>query len=223
MLIRGDYMKKTISKNDRGYSLVELVIVLAIVAILAAMALISVTIIHSARAKDSALKLDSEIAECITQCKNMKPDQNDPSGKPYDGYAIAIYKNNSLDKFIIAPVYYSEAGGILGSGHYSPIYNLDDPSLNSNQRQNASIIQIPSSVSMTFKGTTMTNTDTQIVNTSYKTGDTAPKSAGNDWVFIRFDKKGNCVSGYGEYKFYKKNGNVVSRVIIRQNGSHEVR
>lgn len=213
-------MKKSTSKNNTGYSLVELVIVLAIIVILAAMALVSVTIIHSARAKDSALKLDAEIAECITKCKNMKPNVDDPNGNPYDGYAIAIYKNNAKDKFIVAPVYYSEAGGISGSGHYSPIYSLDDPSLNGCKD---SIIQIPSSVSMTFKGTSITNSDPQVVNTNYTTDDTAPKSGGNDWVYIRFDKKGNCISGYGEYKFYKKNGNVVSRVIIRQNGSHEVK
>jgi len=220
MLIRGGYMKKSVNKNNKGYSLVELVIVIAIIAILAAMALVSVTIIHSARAKDSALKLDSMVAEVITKSKNMNPNETDPNGNKYDGYAIAVYKNNSKDKFIIAPLYYSEAGGIAGSGHYSPIYNIDNPSSNGCKE---TIIQVPSSVSVTFKGTTLTNSDPQVANTDYASDDTAPKSGGNEWVFIRFDKKGNCISGYGEYKFYKRNGNVVSRVIIRQNGSHEVK
>ncbi len=210
---------KTVNKN-KGYSLVELVIVIAIIAILAAMALVSVTIIHSARAKDAAIQLDSLIAEAITKSKNMDPNATDPNGNKYDGYAIAVYKNNAKDKFIIAPVYYSETGGITGSGHYSQIMDIDKPSLNGCKD---SILQVPSSVSMTFKGNTISNTDPEAMSTTYSSADTAPKSAGYEWVFIRFDKKGNCVSGYGEYKFYKKNGNVVSRVILRQNGSHEVK
>ena len=42
-------------------------------------------------------------------------------------------------------------------------------------------------------------------------------------VCILFDKHGNCVSGYGTYFFYKKNGNEAARVIIRQNGTIEIR
>ena len=42
-------------------------------------------------------------------------------------------------------------------------------------------------------------------------------------VCIVFDRHGNCVSGAGEYSFYKKNSNRVARVIVRQNGSIEVR
>ena len=211
---------KTVNKN-KGYSLVELVIVIAIIAILAAMALVSVTIIHSARAKDAAIQLDSLIAETITKSKNMDPNLIDPEGHPYNGYAIAISKDNSKDKFIIAPVYHSVTGGITGSGHYSPIMNIDNESENDCKD---SIIQVPSSVSVTFKGYTYGNYGgTETLSNTYKDDDVAPKSAGYEWVFIRFDKKGNCVSGYGEYKFYKKNGNVVSRVILRQNGSHEVK
>lgn len=220
-------MKKTISKNNRGYSLIELVIVIAIVAILATMALVSVTIIHSARAKDAALQFDSMISECISMNKNMKPnvkvDPTDPNSDLYDGFAIAVYKRNATstrpEQFIIAPVYYYEAGGISGSGHYSPIYNVDNIDSNPCKER---ILQVSKSVSMTFKGTTYYNASPEIHNLGYSTA-TAPKSGGHEWVYIRFDKKGNCISGYGEYVFYKKNGNQVSRVTLNQNGSHEVK
>jgi hypothetical protein len=42
-------------------------------------------------------------------------------------------------------------------------------------------------------------------------------------VYICFDKRGNCYSGYGEYNFKKKNGNTVAHVNIGMNGSISVR
>lgn len=221
MLIRGGYMKKTISRKDKGYSLVELVVVLAIIVILAAMALVSVTIIHSARAKDAALQLDSNVAELIQKNKNMSPDAtkdckygivifkedrtSDPDyGKYKIGNVVTIrtssnwYKYTKLDSGV-----YSEISDV------NDIYFTDDP------------IVIPSSVDITFEG----------VSTSFKNGATDTKSAGfnpsilngTGAICIMFDKRGNCISGYGEYKFYKKNGNQVSRVVINRNGSHEVK
>lgn len=216
-------MKINLKNNSKGYSLVEMIIVIAIIALLTGLALLSVTIITSARAKDSAMQFDTLVSECITKNKNMTPGTNDPKGNPYDGFAIAVYKRNATssrpEQFIIAPVYYSEKGGITGGGHYSPIYDIDNTSSNDCKD---SILHVHKSVSMTFKGTTYTNSSPQLHNLAY-IDEIQPKSGGDEWVFIRFDKKGNCVSGYGEYKFYKKNGNVVSRVIIRKNGSHEVK
>ena len=72
-------------KNDKGYSLVELIIVIAIIVALAASALLSITMIHSARAKDAAVKLGSEVNSLKTRCMNMTPDNT-----VYDFYALAV-------------------------------------------------------------------------------------------------------------------------------------
>ena len=39
-------------------------------------------------------------------------------------------------------------------------------------------------------------------------------------IVIRYDKRGNCVSGDGDYLFKKRNGNKVAHVLVRKNGSH---
>ena len=61
-------------KNDHGYTLVEMIIVIAIIAVVAGMSLISITLIHSARAKEASVTVDSEIATLITKSKNMQSD-----------------------------------------------------------------------------------------------------------------------------------------------------
>lgn len=39
-------------------------------------------------------------------------------------------------------------------------------------------------------------------------------------IVIRYDKRGNCVSGDGDYLFKKRSGNKVAHVLVRKNGSH---
>lgn len=209
-------MKNNKSKNNSGYSLIELVIVIAIIAVLAAMALVSVTIIHSARAKDAALKLDSEVSELITKNKNMSPDD-----KSNAKYGLVVYCEDDYYK-IAEVITVKSSSGWDGYAKYDSthnkyvqistvdeIYYVDDP------------IVIPRTVEIEFEGKSI----------SFKNGAEDDKGAGfkpgeldgTGAVCIMFDKRGTCTSGYGTYKFKKKNGNVVSRVTIRQNGSHEVR
>ena len=77
-------------RSDKGYSLVEMIIVLAIIALVATMALISVSVIHSAKAKDAASTVDAELATLITRSKNMNSDE-----EGWD-YAARIYKDGSI-------------------------------------------------------------------------------------------------------------------------------
>ncbi len=193
-------MKKSVLKNNKGYSLIELVIVIAIIAILAAMALVSVTIIHSARAKDSALKLDSEVAEVLTKSKNMTP------GSDLE-YSLVVYRDSN-DKVNICQATFDKNSGT---------YTLDTESN----------IVLPSQVNVSFNGVNYKDGTTSLEDANksskYNGSDDKISADSDEYVHIRFDKKGSCLSGYGLFKFYKKNGNVVSKVTIRQNGSHEVK
>ena len=54
-------MEKTIKRNE-GFSLIEMIIVLAIIAVVSTMSILSIGIINTAKAKDAASVFDSEVA-----------------------------------------------------------------------------------------------------------------------------------------------------------------
>ena len=60
-------------KKNKGYSLVEMIIVLAIVVILAGLALVSLTLVNTARAKDASNKFSSEVNQVRKKAIEMKP------------------------------------------------------------------------------------------------------------------------------------------------------
>ncbi|MBR6403577.1 MAG: prepilin-type N-terminal cleavage/methylation domain-containing protein [Eubacterium sp.] len=192
-------MVKKLLKNNSGYSLVELLIVIAIVVVLAAAALVSITMVHSARAKDAAIKVGSEVNQLKTKCMNMKPDDG-----THDYYALSLY-NDSSDVTHICLVKH-------------------DPSTDTFDYDTDEDVNLSSSVKVDFSGSYRAVDDfsTALAGTNKipgHQGDTGTNSP----VFICFDKRGNCYSGSGEYNFYKRNGNVVAHVNIRQNGSIDVR
>ena len=84
-------------KSNKGYSLVELIIVIAIILIVAAMSLATVTMIQSAKAKDAAVRVDSEIAEIIAASRGMAYDASDPN----KFYALYLYKADSSNNYYI--------------------------------------------------------------------------------------------------------------------------
>ena len=192
-------MVKKLLKDNSGYSLVELIIVIAIVIVLAAAALISITMVHSARAKDAAIKVGSEVNQLKTKCMNMKPDDG-----THDYYALALY-NDSDDVSHICLV-------------------MHDPSTNTFDYDTEEDVNLSSSVKVDFSGSYRAVDDfsTALSGTNKVPGHQGDTGADSP-VFICFDKRGNCYSGSGEYNFYKRNGNVVAHVDIRQNGSINVR
>jgi len=186
-------MNKLLLKNNKAYSLVEMLIVIAIIGIAAGVSLLSVTIINSARAKEASVVFDAEVANVITKCKNMSPD-NDPN----KCYALVMYTENNNVKVCQA---------VYDKSSKSYTYNVD------------SLVNLSSRVSVVFDGSSVKAGTTDEMVSDYS-GGSAVKEKGDEAVFIRFDKKGRCLSGYGTYKFYKKNGNQIASVTIRQNGSH---
>ena len=51
-------MKKNSYNQNKAYSLVEMIIVIAIIGVISVMAMVTVSIIRSARAKDAAMRLE---------------------------------------------------------------------------------------------------------------------------------------------------------------------
>ena len=198
-------MKNTISRN-KGYSLIELIIVIAIIAVTTSMAVVSVTMLNTARAKDAALKLDGEIAELIQKNKNMSPGTTDTAK-----YGLMLYVGTD-DQLHISQVEcdlnasnYYETKKAPGSTYPDFIDTVD----------------LSKRIEIEYEGTY-----TSFVNGATFTRDPGFKPStlnGTGTIDIMFDKQGNCISGYGKYSFKKRNGNVVSTVTIRQNGSHVVK
>ena len=189
-------------KKDNGFSLVEMIIVIAIILVLSTGALLSYTVIHSARAKDAAVKLGSETNALKTMCMNMSPGDT-----IHDYYALAMYNESSGTTHICKVLH------VAGSANEYEY--IDDEDVN-----------LTSSVDVKFEGSSLAFGDSANALASATSGQEVPgdKDANTKSPFyICFDKRGNCYSGYGTYYFYKNNGSQVARVKISQNGSIDVR
>ena len=191
-------MKKTISKN-KGFSLVEMIIVLAIVAVMSTMALISINVIRSAKAKDAASVFDSEVATLKTKAKGMGVDVN-KDGKLSDDelklyYCIKIYKDGDT--------YYLCTG-------YTNVESVSTSFVSTSKNNDGKGRNLSTYVKIKYTGKLVSGTEV------------TDKEPGDDEnaFYIVFNKRGECVYGVGEYEFFKPNGRTVARKYIRANGSH---
>lgn len=185
------------SLDNKGYSLVEMIIVIAIIVLLTALAGVTVTMLSSARAKEAAVTFDSEVAEAITKSKTQLAKVVETAGspavsQPTYGRCIKLYKDGTR--------YY------MKKGFYDPsktapdcyVFDADDTSLGAG---------LSSRVQIGYQDAT---------GTEKKIGEGSNEVAE---VYICFDRMGRCVSGDGTYLFYKKNGNQVASVAVNKNGS----
>lgn len=189
-------MRKNLSK-DRGYTLVEMIIVLAIIALLAVMSIVSVTIIHSARAKEACVRVGSEITSVKSKNRTMSP--NDGT---HDGYALAIYQDSN-GIFNCCVALHKPSGG----------YDLDTENN----------VQLTSSVEIKFTGSLVKDDGSTITVTDHVPGHIGATDDADLPVYVVFDKRGNCYSGAGDLRFYKRNSNQVARINVTSNGSIDVR
>lgn len=199
-----------IKKSNKGYSLVELIIVIAIIVVLSAMSLVSITLINTARCKDASTKFGDEVIALRKKSMDMTPGYSS-GGVDYTKYGLVLYKES--DNFKIAP---ADCGlknnplpGMTGKKYYA--YELNE----------SEAIVMSSRVDVKFKGTYTPIFASTTEETRNGSRPGTKNSTGA--IGIMFDKHGNCISGYGEYLFYKKNGNQVARVIVKPNGSVEIR
>ena len=182
-------------RNDKGYSLVEMIIVIAIIAVVAAMAIVSVSMIRSAKAKDAAATVDSELATLITKSKNVDCDRANSE------YAARIYKDNGVFYYQRGYYYYDK---IAKKGNY--VWNDTKESK----------VSLTSYVDIRYAE------DKSVPNDDPSEKKVEDMNDGKG-IFIRFAKNGMCVDGSGDLRFCKRNGNVVANVYIRANGSHQLR
>ncbi|MDE5873621.1 MAG: type II secretion system GspH family protein [Lachnospiraceae bacterium] len=185
-------MKKKIDDNS-GYTLAELIIVLAIIAVLTTAALVTMTVMRTAKVKEAAVTFDEEITDLIARTRNQDvyQDTNNngimDSGEELPGYKYEMGITYENDKYYINNWYY------LPGGTHSEA---------ATKRKNLSA----------YVRIQYTDFDGTYVNTTVTDGHT-----------IRFDKSGACVDGAGIYRFLKKDGSVIATVTINKNGSHQIR
>ena len=212
-------------KKNKGYSLVELLIVLAIIIILAGLSLVSITLINTARAKDASNKFGSEANQVRKKAIEMNPTKgNDPyfdETKDYK-FGLVLYQKDGIyqtDQVVVekdsttGQYLYKDDAGAYGITHAYPAYDSSGNPLRENAKFSGRV-----EVKFTGKNISFLNGNSVDMDKT-NAGTTTTENA----VCILFDNHGNCVSGYGTYFFYKKNGNEAARVIIRQNGTIEIR
>lgn len=194
--------------KDKGYSLVETVIVLVMIVILSVISLVSVTIINTARAKQASTLFGDEVNTCRKRCMSMSPAEDPSHAGKKTSYGLALYYEGN--NFSAAQVECYNDGG------YKYVLSGSDVKVNDNA-------EMSSRVNIKFTGYYKSFKDLSDNGGSVRT-DFTPGSLNNpNAVCIMFDKHGNCTSGYGKYEFFKKDGNKVATVTVRQNGSIEIK
>ena len=223
--------------KNQGYTLVEMIVVIAIIAVVAGLSFISVTLIHSAKAKNASTTVDSEVSTLITKSKNMLV------SRPKSEILGIEYKNEKgeSDRWqVAARIYADERGAYYFQRGY---YNIDKQWYdfeNTDPEGDGKGIALSSYVVVKFssdhyyfvsydaankrwkedavgEGYTGLSVDDQDVKTLNSNGAGAVKGG----LFIRFSKNGTCEAGAGDIRFYKRNGNLVAHEYIRANGSHQ--
>jgi prepilin-type N-terminal cleavage/methylation domain-containing protein len=200
-------MKKTI-KDNKGYSLVEMIIVIAIIAVMSAGSLVTITLINSAKAKEAGVTFDSEVSQLIAKSKSQLPkfklDTESDVAEHSDYYfAIAVFKDG--DKFYIAEGYYK-----AGVGFYT--YDADNAN-NGRGRSITSRVTIEYTPGAKNSGLMTANVKVSGTNKAY-----------SDAFVIAFDRSGRCISGVGSYEFCKTSDKLtLDTVSINVNGSHQAK
>jgi len=194
-------MKKRNMKklNNEGYSLIEMIIVIAIIAVFTGASIATISIMHSARAKEAAITFDSELAELVNNSKNMACDANvdgviDASDDGYS-FGLRVHKNNG--KCFVQTVLVDDNG----------LYVYDDSFEKANNPNDGKGISLSPYVYVTYRD---------------NSGTVRNVGSNDDAVLIHFRKNGSCDIGYGTFEFIKKsNEKMVSKVTINKNGSHQ--
>jgi prepilin-type N-terminal cleavage/methylation domain-containing protein len=204
--------------NNKGYSLVETIIVIAIIGIVSAMALVSVSMIRTAKAKDASVVFNSEFAELVARAKAM----NDKDGM----CALRIYRDATDQKL------YLQKGTVKQDGTKWKFKIADDNQNDYKGRVFARIVNMgyfaETSSGMPVYDTNYSDsldaaftTDNSIVANgsigSFNDGDALPG------MLIMVTKTGDVISGNGVYVFYKGNTDSMAYVLVRKNGTHDAR
>lgn len=193
-------------QNNEGFTLVELIICIAIIVIMTGASYITLSVLHTAKAKEAASTFESALADVVSKDKNVGVDYNldgtiDSSEEKYQ-MGVRIYKKGSK-------VYLQKCVFIAQSNGSYAHWNLgaDDSYIKSINDNNDG------------KGTCLSRYVTveyiSVSGTKYSLG------TYSDYT-ICFNKRGECVTGYGTYNFKDTKGATISSIQINKNGSYIV-
>ncbi len=101
-------MKRRFMKNNKGYSMVEMIICIAIIAILSGIALVTLSMINSAKAKDAAVSFNSVLADTMSKAKGQ---MCIVSGVEQPNYkrCMYLYLETSSGRYYVKTGYYDDA------------------------------------------------------------------------------------------------------------------
>ncbi|MBO5426101.1 MAG: prepilin-type N-terminal cleavage/methylation domain-containing protein [Lachnospiraceae bacterium] len=191
--------QRHLKHNNKGYTLVEMIITMAIIVVLSGLALVTISMINSAKAREASVKLTSELSDMYTKSKNQ----------------MVVIKDNATGDNVKYPkysycmmLYYSGNNCYIKKGYYNP-EGTDEAT---------KYIFVDSENVNDGKGTSLSSRVT--IKYTDKTGSTFTIED-DEKVYILFDRTGRCIEGVGEYSFYKKNGNVIANVQLKTNGSYQ--
>ena len=192
-------------KNNDGYTLVEMIIVIAMILNMTTASFISLRVMHAAKAKEAASSFETELADVISNNKNKSVDINLDD------------KITSVDKdYVMGLKFYSVGNDKVYIQRC--IFKKDDTGV-------YSIVSAPDDTEQAYldsinvgkgKGTCLS----AYVDVVYKDKNgNETKITGDTETYLRFNKRGECVEGVGTYEFLRKNGDKVATIVVRQNGS----
>ncbi len=200
--------------SNKGYSFVELLIVLAMIAILSGISLVSLTLLNTARAKQASTLFGDEVNALRKRNISMAPAEDAANPGKKTAYGLVLHYEDN--KFKVTQVECSQTSS-GGNTYYKFVKSGSNP-------KRVDTAEMSSRVEVKFTGYYKSFNDGNDNGGNNRTN-FVPGSldGGNTSVCLMFDRHGNCTSGYGKYEFYKKNGNKVATVTVRQNGSIEIR
>ncbi|MBQ8085467.1 MAG: prepilin-type N-terminal cleavage/methylation domain-containing protein [Lachnospiraceae bacterium] len=192
-------MTKAYIKNNGGYSLVELIIVIAIIVIMTGVSFVALSVMHSAKAKEAASSFETELAMVSSSAKNKSIDY-DMDGNLDKGYSMGLRVYLASDNKIYVQRCVVDSTGTMLNVASTDVYIK---SVNVGKGMGTCLSAYVDVIYVDASGT-----ETKI-DSSHE-------------MYLAFNKKGECTNGYGTYKFLKKNGSKVATVRINKNGSYHV-
>lgn len=185
-----------LKQNNKGYTLVEMIITIAIIVVLTGAAMVTISMMHSAKAKEASVTFTSELSDTATKAKSQMIVITEADGtktnQPDYSHCLMVYKHDN-GNYYVKKGYYNPDGATE-----SDKYIFDD----TDDRNDGKGVSISSRVTIKY---------------------TAPGASAVEVSkqYIVYDRNGRCIEGNGRYGFYRKNGNLVADVNLNKNGSYQ--
>lgn len=190
-------------KKNKGYSMIEMMIVIAIMAILTGVAVVSMSMIKKAKAQDVVRTFNSQVTNAWLQTKAIGKKQTSM-------YVEVTTKKDSNGKLIPCKFLIKDL-----DTDGKTIIVKEETALTSNPESDSS-----ARVRMEYVASTPSNSPGAKANQ-----DSENVAGDNPTFIIRFDKAtGEVVKGAGTYTFTDDGGNVVASVYIDAvTGNHYIK